>query len=66
MKAFDEAAGLLPPALRREAMALPALVRRQAEEIRRAAEEEAAALRRQAEQHLEEAAEFIVGRVVNH
>ncbi len=39
---------------------------RQAEEIQRAAETEAAALRDQAEQHLAEAAEFIVGRVVNH
>ena len=37
-----------------------------AAEIQRSAEAEAAALRAAAEQHLEEAAEFIVGRVVNH
>ncbi len=34
MKEFDEAAALLPPALRREAQALPPLVRRRVEEIR--------------------------------
>lgn len=37
-----------------------------AEEIRKQAEAEAAALRAAAEQHLAEAAEFIVGRVVKH
>ena len=36
------------------------------EEIRRAAEQEAGELRKTAERHLEEAAEFIVGRVVKH
>ncbi len=35
-------------------------------EIGRAAEAEGAALRETAEKHLKEAAEFIVGRVVNH
>lgn len=35
-------------------------------EISRAAEAAGAALRETAEKHLEEAAEFIVGRVVNH
>ena len=35
-----------------------------AEEIRKSAEAEAAALRAEAEKHLDEAAEFIVGRVV--
>lgn len=34
MKEFEEAAALLPPGLRREAMALPALVRRRVEELR--------------------------------
>ena len=37
-----------------------------AAEIGRAAEAESAALREAAGKHLEEAAEFIVGRVVNH
>ena len=37
-----------------------------AEEIGRAAEAEGAALREAAGKHLEAAAEFIVGRVVNH
>lgn len=35
-------------------------------DIAKAAEAESAALRAVAEKHLEEAAEFIVGRVVNH
>lgn len=35
------------------------------EEIQRTAEAEITALRRTADQHLEEAAEFIIGRVVN-
>ena len=39
---------------------------RRAEEIGRAAEAEGAALREAAGRNLEEAAEFIVGRVVNH
>lgn len=34
MKAFEEAAALLPPALRREAQALPPIVRRRVEELR--------------------------------
>ena len=38
----------------------------EAAEIGRAAEAESAALREAAGKHLEEAAEFIVGRVVNH
>ena len=37
-----------------------------AEEIQRNAEKEADTLRKTAEQRLEEAAEFIVGRVVSH
>lgn len=39
---------------------------RRAAEIERAAEAESAALREAAGKHLEEAAEFIVGRVVKH
>ena len=38
----------------------------QADEIRNAAEAESAALRESAGKNLEEAAEFIVGRVVKH
>ena len=39
---------------------------RQADEIRNTAEAESAALREAADRNLEEAAEFIVGRVVKH